>query len=37
MLHTKYTRMNQIKNIALSISFTTVWTVFMMAMAIYFM
>ena len=37
MLHTKYTRMNQIKNIALSIGFTTIWTIFMMVMMIYFM
>ena len=37
MLHTKYTRMNQIKTIALSITFATVGTVFMMAMMICFM
>lgn len=37
MLHTKYTRMNQIKNIAISISFTIIWTITMMAMVIYFM
>ena len=37
MLHTKYTRMNQIKNIAISIGFTIIWTIAMMTMVIYFM
>lgn len=37
MLHTKYTRMNQVKNIAIAIGFTTVWTIVMMVMMVNFM
>lgn len=37
MLHTKYTRMNQVKNIAISIGFTIVWTIVMIVMMVNFM